>query len=129
MQAHLNVPYAKLLGQDFSKSSYSPNIGSAGNRAPMEDRIFQHIPAAIKTILRVARSKYLALTMAELKAAHTPPLQYAQVKLGPNGICLDFLYFGSCKSSQCSYKHSANASIATARAKAIAPKLEAAFTA
>jgi hypothetical protein len=129
VQAHLNVPYAELLGQDSGESSYSPDTGAAGNRAPTETRTFRHVPTAIKTILRGARSKYPALTMAELMAAHTPPLQYAQVKLGPNGSCLDFLCFGSCKSSRCSYKHAANASIATARAEAIAPKLGAAFTA
>jgi hypothetical protein len=123
------VPYAELLGQDSGESSYSPDTGAAGNRAPTETRTFRHVPTAIKTILRGARSKYPALTMAELMAAHTPPLQYAQVKLGPNGSCLDFLCFGSCKSSRCSYKHAANASIATARAEAIAPKLGAAFTA
>jgi hypothetical protein len=129
VQAHLNVPFADLLGQDSGKSSYSPDTGSAGNRTPRETRTFPHLPAAIKTILRGARSKYPALTMAELMAAHTPPLQYAQVKLGPDGNCLDFLCFGSCKSSPCSYKHAVNASITTARAEAIAPKLGAAFTA
>jgi hypothetical protein len=42
---------------------------------------------------------------------------------------LDFLCFGLCKRSRCSYKHVVNASIATAHAEAIAPKLGAAFTA
>jgi hypothetical protein len=129
VQAHLNVPHTELLGQDSSESSYSPDTGSTRGRAPSESRTFRHVPAVIKTILRGARSKYPALTMAELMAAHDPPLQYAQIKLGPSGSCLDFLCFGSCKNSRCSYKHAANASIATARAEAIAPKLGAAFTA
>jgi hypothetical protein len=100
VEAHLNVPYAKLLGQDPGESSYSPDTGSAGNRAPTETRTFRHVTAAIKTILRGARSKYPVLTMAELMAAHQPPLQCAQVKLGPTESCLDFLCFGSCKSSR-----------------------------
>jgi hypothetical protein len=62
-------------------------------------------------------------------AAHSPPLQYAQIKLGPNGSCLDFLCFGVCKNKTCSYKHLATATIPMARAKAIAPKLGAAYTA
>jgi hypothetical protein len=129
VQAHLNVPYAELLGQGSGEPSYGPETGRAGSRTQTESRTFRHVPAAIKTILRGARSKYPALTMAELMAAHSPPLQYAQIKLGPSGSCLDFLCFGSCKNSGCSYKHAANASVATARAEAIAPKLGAAYTA
>jgi hypothetical protein len=130
VQAHLNVPYAELLGQDSGEASYSPETGATtGGRASSESRTFRHVPAAIKTILRGAQSKYPAVTMAEIMAAHNPPLQYAQAKLGPSGSCLDFLCFGACKNSRCSYKHAANASIATARAEAIAPKLGAAYTA
>jgi hypothetical protein len=61
--------------------------------------------------------------------SHSPPLQYAQIKLGPNGSCLDFLCFGECKNKTCSYKHLTTASIPVARAEAIAPKLGAAYTA
>jgi hypothetical protein len=129
VKAHLNVPYAKLLGQDSGESSYGPETGATVGRAQTENRTFRHVPAAIKTILRGVRSKYPALTMAEMMAAHSPPLQYAQIKLGPSGSCLDYLCFGSCKNHNCSYKHAANASIATARAEAIAPKLGAAYTA
>jgi hypothetical protein len=129
VQAHLNVPYAELLGQDSGESSYSQKAESTGGWALMETHTLRHVPVAIKKILQGARSKYPALTMAELMAAYTLPLQYAQIKLGPSGSCLDYLCFGSCKNSPCSYKHMANASIATARAEAIAPKLGAAFTA
>lgn len=129
MQAHLNVPYAELLGQGSGEASYGPETGSSGGRAQSETRTFRHVPTSIKAILRGARSKYPAVTMAELMAAHSPPLQYAQIKLGPSGSCLDYLCFGSCKNARCSYKHAANASIATARAEAIAPKLGAAYTA
>jgi hypothetical protein len=129
VQAHLNVPYAKLLGQDSRESSYSPKTGATGGQTQTESRTFHHVLAAIKAILRGVRSKYPAVTMAEMMAAHSPPLQYAQIKLGPSGSCLDYLCFGSCKNSNCSYKHAANASIATARAEAIAPKLGAAYMA
>jgi hypothetical protein len=61
--------------------------------------------------------------------AHVPPLQYAQVKLGPNGSCLDFLCLGACKNGQFTYKHMTTASNATARAEAVAPKLGAAYNA
>lgn len=54
VQAHLNVPYAELLGQASGELSYSPNTRSAGNWAPMETHTFRHVPAAIKTILQGA---------------------------------------------------------------------------
>jgi hypothetical protein len=130
VQAHLNVPYAQLLGQESGQPSYSSDTGAeAVPRTRSEPRTFRHVPAAIKTILRGARSKYPSLTVAELMGAHVPPLQYAQVKLGPNGSCLDYLCLGACKNGQCTYKHTATASIATARAEAVAPKLGAAYTA
>jgi hypothetical protein len=130
VQAHINVPYADLLGgQDSGEASHGPDTGSTTTRTSTESRTFRHVPPAIKTILRGVRSKYPAVTVAELMAAHSPPLQYAQIKLGPSGSCLDYLCFGSCKNSRCSYKHAAAASIATARAEAIAPKLGAAYTA
>jgi hypothetical protein len=66
--------------------------------------------------------------MEELMAAHSPPLQYAQIKLGPSGSCLDYLCFGSCINSRCSYKHAANASVPTAQAEGIAPKLGAVYS-
>ena len=62
-------------------------------------------------------------------AAHDPPIPYAQVKLGPNGSCLDFICFGAHKNPRCSYKHAAACSITTSRAEEVAPKLGAAYTA
>jgi hypothetical protein len=130
VQAHLNVPFAQLFGQDSGEPSHSPDTGAGGQaRARSEPRTFRHVPAAIKTILRGARSKYPSLTVAELMGAHVPPLQYAQVKLGPNGSCLNFLCLGACKNGQCTYKHTETASIATARVEAVAPKLGAAYNA
>ena len=129
VQAHLNVPYSELLGQESGEASYGPETGSAGERTSTESRTFRHVPAAIKAILRGARSKYPAITIAEIMAAHSPPLQYSQVKLGPNGSCMDYLCFGNCANSRCSYKHVATASIATSRAETVAPKLGAAYTA
>jgi hypothetical protein len=86
VQAHLNVPYAQLLGQEPGQPSYSSDTGAeqAGSRTRSEPHTFWHVPPAIKTILRGARSKYPSLTVVELMEAHVPPLQYAQVKLGPN---------------------------------------------
>jgi hypothetical protein len=95
----------------------------------MESRTFRHVPPSIKAILHGARSKYPSLTVAELMAAHEPPLQYAQVKLGPSGSCLDFLCFGACKNTRCSYKHAATAAVPAARAEAVAPKLSDAYNA
>jgi hypothetical protein len=130
VQAHLNVPYAALLGQDPGEASFNRESGGASEeRATTGPRNFRHVPPAIKTILQGARSKYPALTVADLMSAHQPPLQYAQVKLGPAGSCLDFLCFGSCKNSRCSYKHPTTASITANRATTIAPKLGAAYTA
>jgi hypothetical protein len=130
VQAHLNVPYGDLLGQDSGESSYSPETGAVGGQtSSTASRTFRHVPTAIKAILRGVRSKYPSVTIAELMAAHSPPLQYAQIKLGPSGSCMDFLCFGSCKNSRCSYKHAANASVPASRAEMIAPKLGAAYTA
>jgi hypothetical protein len=131
IQAHLNVPYAQLMGPDVSEdppSFASLRTGDINGRGH-KNRTFRHVPAAIKLILKGVRSKYPAVTVAELMAAHDPPLQYAQVKLGPSGSCLDYLCFGACKNSRCSYKHTATSSIQTARAEAIAPKLGAAYNA
>jgi hypothetical protein len=128
VQAHLNVPYEELLGRDPSGGT-GHETGTASARASSEPRTFRHVPLAIKKILQGVRSKYPAVTIAEIMAAHSPPLQYAQIKLGPNGSCLDFLCFGECKNKVCSYKHLATSSIAAARAEAIAPKLGAAYTA
>jgi hypothetical protein len=116
VQVNLNVPYAKLLGQDSGESSYGPKTGATVGQSQTENRTFRHVPAAINVILRGVQSKYPAVTKAEMMATHSPPLQYAQIKLGPSGSCLDYLSFGSCKNNNCSYKHAANASIATARA-------------
>jgi hypothetical protein len=130
VQAHLNVPYSQLLGQDSGEASHSDETrAGARSEAHVGPRLFRHVPAAIKTILRGARTKHPTLTVAELMAAHQPPLQYGQVKLGPNGSCLDYLCLGACKNSQCTYKHSATATIAASRAEAVAPKLGAAYTA
>jgi hypothetical protein len=62
-------------------------------------------------------------------AAHAPPLQYAQVKLGLSGSCLDYLCFGACKSNGCPYKHEVASSIAATQAEAVAPKLGVAYAA
>jgi hypothetical protein len=128
IHAHNNVPYTELLGRDPS-GDLGHETGTATARASSESRTFRHVPPAIKRILQGARSKYPAVTIAEIMAAHSPPLQYAQVKLGPNGSCLDYFCFGHCKNTSCSYKHDATASISVARAEAIAPKLGAAYTA
>jgi hypothetical protein len=131
VQAHLNVPYTELLlGSDLEDTAYGrPETGPPGGRTQTESRTFRHVPAAIKTILRGVRSKHPAVTIAEIMAAHVPPLQYAQVKLGPAGSCMDYLCFGNCKNTKCSYKHVSTANIAASRAEAIAPKLGAAYTA
>jgi hypothetical protein len=77
--------------------------------------VFQHVMVVIKAILHGACSKYPLLTVAELMAGHEPPLQeYAQVKLGPSGSCLDFLWFGVYKHVCCSYKHMATAVVQVA---------------
>lgn len=111
VQAHLNVPYSQLLGQDLEEVSYSPDTGaSTGTTRARSNKPqnFWHVPTAIKAILWGAQSKYPALTIAE------PPLQYAQVKLGLNGSCLDYLCIGSCKNNQCTDKHFATVSVAAA---------------
>jgi hypothetical protein len=130
VQAHLNVPYSQLMGNDTTDESPGyPEARSTGGAASRESRTFRHVPPSIKAILRGVRSKYPSVTIAEMMAAHDPPLQYTQVKLGPSGSCLDFLCFGACKNSRCSYKHAAAASVQTARAEAVAPKLGAAYSA
>jgi hypothetical protein len=132
VQAHLNVPYGQLMGQDSGEASYSNDTDTSSalrTTSSAESRTFRHVPPAIKTILRGARSKYPMVTVAELMAAHEPPLQYSQIKLGPSGSCLDFLCFGACKNARCSYKHAATASIPAARAEQIAPRLGAAYNA
>ncbi len=76
VQAHLNVPYAQLLGQDSGEPAYEPEMAtSAPGASPRgETRTFRHVPSSIKAILRGARSKYPAVTIADLMAAHVPPL-------------------------------------------------------
>jgi hypothetical protein len=77
VQAHLNVPYAQLMGQDSGEASHSEETGGSRTPTPQrESRTFRHVPAAIKSILRGARSKYPSLTVAELMAVHEPPLKY-----------------------------------------------------
>jgi hypothetical protein len=131
VQAHLNVPYSQLMGQDSGESSYEPETAEStpGASPRGETRTFPHVPASIKAILRGARSKYPTVTIANLMAAHVPPLQYAQVKLGPSGSCLDYLCFGACKNASCTYKHSATSAVPVARAESVAPKLGAAYNA
>jgi hypothetical protein len=130
VQAHLNTPYAQLLGQDAGEPSEGTDEPRDDGRvAPRESRTFRHVPPSIRTALRGVRSKYPAITIAELMAAHDPPLTYAQVKLGPNGSCLDFLCFGTCKSAHCSYKHGATSAIQATRAEMVAPRLGDAYTA
>jgi hypothetical protein len=132
VQAHLNVPYGQLMGQEDNRDppivSSNPRVAT-GTTGPQESRTFRHAPAAIKTILRGVRSKYPAVKIADLMAAHNPPLQYSQVKLGPSGSCLDYLCFGSCKNRHCSYKHVETASIQQSRAESVAPMLGAAYAA
>jgi hypothetical protein len=129
VHAQPNVPYDQLMGLDQSREQ--PN--SLSPRATMEKggaretRIFRHVPAAVKTALWGARSKYPTLTVQELMAAHDPPLPYAQIKMGPSGTCLDYLCFGACKNAGCNYKHVEGASVPASRAEAVAPKLAAAY--
>jgi hypothetical protein len=94
-----------------------------------EPRIFRHVPAPIKIILKGASSKYPTVTIADMMAAHTTPLSYDQVKLGPNGACLGFLCFGACRNAKYNYKHSASTSIKAVPAASVAPKLGACFSA
>jgi hypothetical protein len=131
VQAHLNAPYAQLLGQDAGEPSGGLDItNEASSALPRgESRIFRHIPPSIKAVLRGVKSKYPAVTIAEIMAAHDPPLSYGQVKLGPNGSCLDYLCFGACKNPRCSYKHGPAVSIQATRAEAVAPKLADAYNA
>jgi hypothetical protein len=130
VQAHLNTPYAQLLGQDAGEPSKGNNGPLNTNIVPTrESRVFRHVPPSIKTAPRGVKSKYPAVTIAELMAAHDPPLTYAQVKLGPNGSCLDYLCFGTCKNSRCSYKHGASSAIQATRAETVAPKLGDAYNA
>jgi hypothetical protein len=116
------------------KASYSnEHEGGTGAAPPTQEvretQTFRHVPPSIKAILQGAQSKYPSLTVAELMAAHKPPLQYTQVKLGPSISCLDFLCFGLCKNARCSYKHGATAAVPAVRAAAIAPTLGAAYAA
>jgi hypothetical protein len=131
VQAHLSVPYGTLLSTDTEEAvpRHGQVEGTYGASPRTESKTFRHVPPTIKTLLRGARSKYPSITIAEMMAAHEPPLQYAQVKLGPSGSCLDFLCLGSCKNNRCSYKHPATATIAAARASAVGPKLGAAYSA
>ena len=66
VQAHLNVPYDQLTGQDSGEASYSQDSkitwGTASRGKP---QMFQHIPVSIKTILRGARSKYPSVTIVD----------------------------------------------------------------
>jgi hypothetical protein len=131
VQAHLKVPYAQLMGADTSEGfpAYHEMRQTTGGSGAQESRAFCHVPLSIKAALHGVRSKYPTVTIADLMAAHDPPLPYLQVKLGPSGSCLDFLCFGLCKNSRCFYKHLATASVQAARAKAVAPKLGAAYSA
>lgn len=62
-------------------------------------------------------------------AAHEPPLLYVQVKFGPSGSCLDYLYFGACKNARCSYKHVANTAVQVTLVEEVAPNLDDAYPA
>jgi hypothetical protein len=80
VQAHLSVPFNQLLGQDPGEASYSPEaaLGPGLGRAAApsgESRTYRHVPPAVKAILRGVRFKYPKVTIAELMAAHRPPLQ------------------------------------------------------
>jgi hypothetical protein len=136
---YLNVPFDELLGHggDIRGPTFE---GAGGGSGPPSrsgaalrgttPRIYNSVPPAIKTVLTGARSKYPRLTVSELMLAHVPPLQYSQVKLGPNGACLDYLCFGNCKNTGCGYKHPETAAVVTAeRATAVAAKLGTAYTA
>jgi hypothetical protein len=130
VQAHLNAPYVQLLGQDAGE----PSEGNDGPRdggvaSSRENRTFRHVPSSIKAILKGVKSKYPAVTIADIIAAHNPPLTYGQVNLGPNGSCLDYLCFGACKNARCSYKHAPACAIQTTRAEAVATKLGVAYMA
>jgi hypothetical protein len=112
VQVYLNVPYSQLMGQDPGESSDGLQLDrkrEGSNLVPGrsdEPQIFRHVPAPIKTILKGARSKYPTVTIAAMMVAHIPPLSYNQVKLGPNGACLDFLCFGACRNAKCDYNTS-----------------------
>jgi hypothetical protein len=75
VQAHLNAPYARLLGQDAGEPSEGTDM--LGDASPAlargESRIYRHVPSSIKTALRGVKSKYPAITIAEIMAAHDPP--------------------------------------------------------
>jgi hypothetical protein len=103
VQAHLNVPYGTLLSTDTEEAvprHPGREEGAYDASSRTESKSFWNVPPTIKTLLRGARSKCPSLTITKLMAAHEPALQYAQVKLGPSGSCLDFLCLGSCKNNR-----------------------------
>jgi hypothetical protein len=83
--AHLNVPYSRLLGHDapgeapIEEETVSARPGAVTGTT--WNKTFRHVPPPIKTILQGGRSKYPVITIAEIMAAHAPPLLYTQVKL------------------------------------------------
>jgi hypothetical protein len=83
------------MRKDTGKTLYSEEASGDRNATPpRESRTLRHVPASIKSN-PPGGSKVPALTLVELMAAHEPPLQYTQVKLGLNGSCLDFFMFWS----------------------------------
>jgi hypothetical protein len=117
VQVYLNVPYSQLMGQDPGESSDGLQLDPKREGS----NLVSGVPAPIKTIPKGSRSKYPTMTIADMMAAHTPPLSYDQVKAGPNnGACLDFLCFGARSNAKCNYKHSASTSIKADRATSVA---------
>jgi hypothetical protein len=137
MVVHHHVPFAELLCGVEETQEINNQSGGKGRRDALPSREAQKIPRTykyvvptIKTTLAEARSKYPTLTISDLMAATSPPLTYAQVRLGPAGSCLDYFCFGLCKDKTCRYKHperdfSANAG----RVKYVAGHLGAAYNA
>jgi hypothetical protein len=131
LHAHLNAPYAWLLGQDAGEPSEGTDM--VGEASPAlargELRIFRHVPAAIKTALRGVKSKYPAITITEIMAAYDSPLSYGHlVRMAPaSATCV--LELGACKNSRCSYKHGALVAIQATRAETVDPKLAEAYNA
>jgi hypothetical protein len=95
IQAHLNVPYAQLMGPDTSKDhpAFVSRRTAEGSGRGQESQTFRHIPPSIKAILRDVRSKYLAVTVASVSAhvrtvdAPTSTLQHRRFnQLGPRPL-------------------------------------------
>jgi hypothetical protein len=138
VMVHHHVPFAELLGRGGGEGppgiKHQSNEEGRGAVSPSKEarkslKIYKYVVPTIKTSLTGARSKYPTLTISDLMAATSPPLQYSQVRIGSAGACLDYLCFGLCKDTKCGYKHSEIEVVVRAdRAKSVAKCLGAAYS-